>query len=151
MWKWRLWRLFDKSFASHEKWSNKNLIKPRFVHKSASKKFLFDCQWGHEFEGLLNSITNNRWCPYCAHLKLCDNKNCESCFENSYASNEKSKFWSSKNNINSRYVFKESKINKYIFNCNECKNEFSMTLNGNTWCPFCKNKTELKLVKITKI
>lgn len=62
--------------------------------------------------------------------------------------NEKSKFWSTKNELTPRDVFKSAN-KKFIFDCNICNHEFKMWLNHitnqNCWCPKCKNKTELKL------
>jgi very-short-patch-repair endonuclease len=69
-------------------------------------------------------------------------------FEKSFASHPKSKFWSNKNKINPMFVFLNSH-NNFIFDCNVCNNEFTKRPNdiisSNKWCPFCKNKTELKL------
>ena len=59
---------FDKSFDSHEKkiyWRSKNEILPREVFKSTRNKYIFYCEFGHEFESVLYSIINGRWCPKC--------------------------------------------------------------------------------------
>ncbi len=45
----------------------------------------------------------------CNSKRLCTNEECQTCFENSFASHEKSKYWSEKN---PRQVFKSSG-NKY--------------------------------------
>jgi len=73
-------------------------------------------------------------------------------FEKSFASSEKSKYWSNKNgSITPRCVFKSVHI-KYWFNCNKCNNSFESSLghvtNSGTWCPWCVNKTEDKLNQI---
>ena len=147
------------SFASHEKsifWSSKNgNIKPRDVFKGSDKqKYIFDCECGHEFETTLNSITSGCWCHYCSHSKLCEKNDCKKCFEKSFASHEKSIFWSSKNgNIKPRDVFKNTRDN-YIFDCKfghefECA-LYSISGNG-SWCPSCKNKTEVKLFEKIQI
>ena len=125
----------DKSFASNPKsihWSPKNTILPRFVYKSTSSKFLFDCNTcGHEFSIQLNNITNkNSWCQFCVNKKLCDDEKCIMCRDKSFASNPKSICWSKKNTILPRFVFR-SHTKKIIFDCNICGHEFSMTLNGN--------------------
>ncbi len=69
---------YDRSFASHlraQQWSSKNKIKPREVFKSSHEEFWFDCEeCGHDFEAILNNITNGRWCPRCKNkteAKLC--------------------------------------------------------------------------------
>ena len=138
---------FNKSFASHEKskfWSDINGdIKPRQVFKSTKNKYWFNCDCGHNFESSLNNIYNNKWCPYCANKKLCDNEDCKSCHEKSFASHEKSKYWSDKNgNIKPRQVFKSSNT-KYWLSC-ECGHDFESALSEitgqhNTWCPYCSN------------
>jgi hypothetical protein len=53
----------------------------------------------------------------CNSKRLCEKENCKSCFEKSFASNEKSKYWSEKNgDIKPRQVFKSANI-KYWFDC----------------------------------
>ena len=144
---------FNKSFASHEKskyWSDKNSdVKPIQVFKSSGNKYWFNCDCGHEFESDLCHITGmNRWCPYCANKQLCEKEGCPSCFEKSFASHEKSKYWSAKNgDVKPRHVFKSSG-NKYWFNC-DCGHEFNSKLchitGMNCWCSICVNKTEKKI------
>lgn len=53
---------------------------------------------------------------YCSKhpKKLCENKDCKACFEKSFASVDKSKFWSVKNKLNPRQVFKNSLKNLYL-------------------------------------
>jgi very-short-patch-repair endonuclease len=141
---------FNKSFASNEKskyWSEKNGdIKPRQVFKSANTKYWFNCICGHEFESNLNQITGtNSWCPYCTNQKLCENEDCKTCFEKSFASHVKSEFWSEKNgDVKPRQVFKSANT-KYWFDCNSCCHHFesgvaSITSLKPTWCPYCANK-----------
>lgn len=145
---------FNKSFASYEKskyWSDQNEVKPRQIYKSTNKKFWFNCSCGHIFISSPNIInTLNRWCPYCCNpqQKLCNNNECKKCFEKSFASHEKSKYWSDKNELKPREVFKFSE-KKYWFHCNNCNYEFITSLHSisgkNVWCPICVNKTEKKL------
>jgi len=143
-------KCFEKSFANYEKskyWSNKNLLKPYQVFKCSNNKFLFDCPiCSHEFESTLDHIIGGLWCPYCTiggNKKLCDDNNCNTCFEKSFASLEKSKYWSNKNNIDSRKCLKNSN-NKYIFDCQICFHEFKTTLakitSNKRWCSFCTNQ-----------
>lgn len=79
---------------------------------------------------------------------LCNNKNCSSCFSKSFASNEKAKYWSPKNILSPRDIFKGTG-KKYFFIC-EKGHEFekvvgAITGKQNSWCPQCVNKTEQKL------
>ena len=146
----------NKSFASHLKkdfWSSKNgNIRPRDVFKCDHSKYLFDCdQCGHEFEITLNHITNGQWCGYCSNPpnKLCNDENCETCFNKSFASHPKKDFWSDKNVKKPINVFKSS-ASKCLFVC-ENGHEFKSRLadiSKGVWCPFCKKKTETKLYEL---
>ena len=137
---------FDKSFASHEKskyWSNKNgEIKPRDIFKSSGAKYWIDCLCSHTFHITISNINTGYWCPYCANQKLCDNTECQLCYEKSFASHEKSKYWSNKNGeIKPRDAFQGSSKQKFIFDCSICFHSFEKILSsittGNTWCPYC--------------
>jgi hypothetical protein len=64
-------------------------------------------------------------------------------FDKSFASHEKSKYWSDKNELTPEMVFKSSG-KRFIFNCETCKHEFITTLSAicrNRWCPYCSNTT----------
>ena len=148
---------FEKSCASREKmlnsWSIKNKFSPREIAKSSGNKCLFNCDsCGHEFSSSPAVISSGHWCPYCGGQKLCNDDNCKYCFEKSCASHEKmSKYWSRKNKLTARECSKGSNV-KFWFVCNKCEHEFDSTPNDisrtdgkSTWCPFCVNKTEMKL------
>lgn len=147
---------FNNSFASHPKsiyWSNENKLTPRQVFKNADrKKFKFNCICGHKLDVNLKALNQeNKWCKYCAHQELCED-NCEMCFNNSFASVERSKYWSNENKENPRQVFKSSN-KKYKFNCNYCNNLFETPVSDvtrNVWCSLCINKTERKLYENLK-
>ena len=142
---------FENSFASHEKsiyWSNENEVNPRQLFKGTDrKKFIFNCVCGHKLEMVLKQISSQgHWCSYCSHQKLCENNDCEMCFNNSFASVERSKFLHDKN-INSRTLFKSTN-KKFEFDCDVCNKVFACQLSDITrgvWCSFCVNKTELIL------
>ena len=139
---------FNNSFASHEKsiyWSKNNELTPRQLFKNADRrKFKFNCECGHKLEMVLKQISSQgHWCSYCSHQKLCDNEDCKMCFDNSFASVERSKYLHNKN-INPRTLFKST--NKiFEFDCDLCNKVFKSQLSGVTkgiWCSFCVNKTE---------
>jgi very-short-patch-repair endonuclease len=139
---------YSKSFASYEKskyWSEKNNINPLMVLKGSEKKYYFDCTiCGHELLISLKQITSQgHWCSYCSHQKLCDNIHCKICFNNSFASVERSKYLHDKT-INPRTLFKST--NKmFHFDCDKCNKTFKCQLSSITngvWCSFCVNKTE---------
>jgi very-short-patch-repair endonuclease len=152
---------FEKSFASEEKskyWNielNNNII-PRKVLKNSGKKYKFNCDnCQHNFEKILSDITGGHWCPFCCFSSstFCAEKNCIHCFEKSFASHEKAKFWSDKNDINPNKITKYTK-QSYYFDCDKCKNPFKSIISNivklNSWCPKCYNKTELKLYEFIK-
>jgi len=134
-------------FSQHPKckfWSKRNEKNPSELCLNSHKKFWFDCdKCSHEFECILKNINNGRWCPYCSNKKLCDkDKNCNICFEKSFASLEKSKQWSNKNELSPNEFFKNS-CKKFWFDC-ECGHTFETALKyisfDNCWCPYCANR-----------
>ena len=101
---------------------------------------------------LKNITSKGNWCSYCSHQKLCENKECNMCFNNSFDSVERSKYLNDKN-INPRMLFKSTN-KKFNFNCDICKQIFSCQLAAITkgiWCSFCVNKTELILYNELKV
>ena len=142
----------NKSFESHKKseyWSDKNIEKPRQVFKNSAKKYFFNCDiCEHEINISLNHIsTHDAWCGYCSNKILCNSENCNDCFKKSFASHEKSIFWSNKNILAPRNVFKGSG-EKYFFYCDKCKREFQThvkSVTNGSWCPNCVYKTQSKL------
>ena len=140
---------FNKSFASVEysqNWSDKNDEEPFELFKYSHKEYLFNCpECKHIFRQKLSHITKGNKCSYCHNLIMCKQEmNCKICYNKSFASIEKSKFWSNKNQQKPIEVFKKTaKI--FIFDCNKCGNEFKSKLyhitNG-SWCPNCRYKTE---------
>lgn len=147
---------FDRSFLSHARskyWNQeKNKIKPLFVAKTSGKKYWFDCkQCNHAFKATPTTILGGGWCGYCSlSWKHCKNNECEYCYNRSFKSHYRSEFFNKEknNNQNPLYIIK-SKNKKYWFTCDDCGNDFFSTLNNivnrNSWCKFCKNKTEKKL------
>ncbi len=139
---------FYKSFASNiraKNWSRQNEKSPREIMRNTNYKFLFDCkECLHTFEITPYNITNrNSWCRYCAIPSriLCNDIKCDHCFNRSFASHPKAKYWNFlKNEKSPREVFKLSHI-KYWFICDICSHTFDSTLGNitskNSWCPYC--------------
>jgi DNA-directed RNA polymerase subunit RPC12/RpoP len=94
-----------------------------------ANKYLFDClECGHEFTRQISKISGRSdWCPYCSHKQLCENNSCNMCFKNSFASHEKSIFWSKINVKQPREIFKSS-ASKWLFDCCECGHIFENSL-----------------------
>ncbi len=132
---------FEKSFASHPKsifWSTKNPSTPRQIFKNSNINYVFDCECGHEITPILSDVSRGSWCGFCNSKKLCADNDCATCFGKSFASHPKSKFWSSKNKLKPRDVFKNSDT-KFMFDC-DCGHEFKSSLsdvNKGQWCGFC--------------
>ena len=89
---------------------------------------------------------NQRWCSFCSDppQALCDDEECDMCFENSFASHPRAERWSYELNdgVRPRDVFKNTK-NKYFFDCDICLHSFDCALgNVNTghWCRFCEHQ-----------
>lgn len=78
----------------------------------------------------------------CNVRKLCDDLNCDECWERSFASSEYKFCWSLNNvNLTPRDIFKYT-AKPYLFICDYCDHEFSMkpcSIKIGNWCPFCAN------------
>lgn len=148
---------YEKSCASHvmaEAWSSRNELIPRDIFLQSNKKVVFNClTCNHEYQTTPNHYYNRDGsCPYCDNKKLCDKDDCNECFNKSFESHPLVNCWSSKNDMNPRNVFKGSE-RKCIFNCNICNSEFETKMYNvltGYWCPYCKNKTEGKLLEFIK-
>ncbi|MAE85951.1 MAG: hypothetical protein CMB80_24655 [Flammeovirgaceae bacterium] len=154
---------FKNSFASIYKeeiacWSRKNEQFVYEIFKYSNKKYWFDCKkCGHSFHNSPNNITKQKIrCCFCSKKKLCNNKNCVLCFNNSFASFDREKVacWNKKNTKTPREIFKSTN-KKYWFDCKECGHSFYSSLNSITgknhcWCPLCKFKTEKQFLQWLK-
>jgi very-short-patch-repair endonuclease len=93
---------------------------------------------------LRNINMRNSWCPYCAkpNKKLCEDLKCKQCFEKSFASHEKAKYWSNKNELKPIQIAIKSH-KKYWFQC-DCSHTFEAILSditqNNSWCSYCSNR-----------
>jgi very-short-patch-repair endonuclease/ribosomal protein L31 len=139
---------FNKSFQTHpmaKSWSSKNILSPRMVFKNSEKKFWFYCKdCNHEFNGMVSSITNDKYCPYCNNQYLCKNDSCKFCFKKSCASNNNMlNRWSHLNVTSPRELFLHSR-NKITLNCLICKHENQTSpmnySKHDGFCAYCANK-----------
>ena len=136
---------YSKSFACHPRalyWSKENNLSPRYVSLSSNKQFLFVCQiCKHLFNSSLHNIVfKGDWCPFCSHNRLCVQELCQQCYKNSFASCQQSLFWSTKNHLKPRNVFKKSN-QKFYLDCPKCDHEVYVTLydvvQSKGFCKFC--------------
>ncbi|AMQ10801.1 restriction endonuclease [Brazilian marseillevirus] len=143
---------FPKSFASHslsKHWSKKNKEDPKVVVLTSRKVFLFVCDCGHEYERKpFDVVKRGLLCLFCKGEKLCDSEGCEMCKINSFASHEKSQFWSTKNNFSPETITKKHS-KKCWFACPDCSHSFQQEPRvvclpdknkGRRWCPYCTNQ-----------
>jgi very-short-patch-repair endonuclease len=132
----------NKSFASNFKskyWSEKNVGSPRNYLKFSKVEFYFECENKHLFQISLVDIMSGTWCPCCSSRKLCDNINCESCYNTSFASDPKATYWSIQNKTHPRDHIRTSH-DLCIFECEICKHTFSTKLSDiarGCWCQYC--------------
>ncbi len=154
---------YKKSFAStdYSKYIHPNCkIDTRSVFAGSDIVVTFICpneKCKHTFEKNLRDVKHGYFCPYCPNSgrkKICDDESCQPCLKKTFASHPKAIFWSTKNKIQPRKVPIGRSQQKYWFDCPECNNDFQMSTShissNNHWCPYCKNKTELKLHKALK-
>ena len=76
--------------------------------------------------------------------QLCSDPDCIACYEKSFASSDKTQYWSSENSVTPRDVLKNSSV-KYQFNC-PCGHAIFKPLhsiNQGAWCPYCSNPPKL--------
>jgi len=149
---------YNKSFASHPKakcWSSKNGKTARQVFKGSSNKYWLICDvCNHEFSNCMDYLTmQGGWCHYCSHDKLCESETCQMCYDNSLAGNSMAQYWSAKNKVTPRMIFRHGTTEKFIFDCPYCKNEYlaiASIISMGHWCDCMLNKTEYKLHEYLK-
>jgi hypothetical protein len=151
---------FLKCFASHPKaefWSDKNELTPFQIALNYTMPCLFDCpDCGHDYEKRPNDIVQRGdGCPYCAkhNNKLCDDAECDACFDRSFASHIRSENWSDHNVKTAREVA-ISCNDQYLFDC-ECGNVFKMAPNHivlrDDWCPECGKTRNKGMERFTRL
>ena len=112
---------------------------------NCNTKYWFKCNTcDHSFDSELANINFGKWCPYCSNppKQLCNDSNCITCFNKSFACHKKAFFWdSAKNKCSARDCFLNSEC-KYWFVCEFCQHSFEASLTRvsyNGWCPYCSN------------
>jgi hypothetical protein len=137
-------------------WSDKNTVNPRVISKKGRTECWLKCpksKFLHEYKKDLNNYVRNGCpCVLCSGnpTYLCDDWDCNLCLEYSFASCDKSEYFSDENKdangdfIYPRQIFKLSH-DKYIFKCSKSNHTFEARLDNvarGSWCPYpCCNKT----------
>lgn len=158
-----------RSFAAHPKakhWhptknvnENGKILTPRNVRPRSDRTHWFICdECGHDFDAPLGNITMKprgrhkpTWCPFCANGPLCDDKNCDMCFENSFAAHPKAIYWDEEKNVDEhgqKLTPRDYRIGSNVvcfFKCGECGHTFDIRLGKVSgkdvrWCHFCGGK-----------
>jgi very-short-patch-repair endonuclease len=142
--------LKNSCFIYKDTWSDNNKEKCEYVALSNGKKFWFNClNCNHEYEQSPANKTSGRGCPYCVNKLRCGD--CETCLKNSCFRYKDD--WSDKNKEKCEYVALSS-VKKFLFNCDTCNHEYEQSPNHKTnlgaGCPYCVNKTELKVADFLK-
>lgn len=137
---------YNRSFVSCSKHIYLNIdnnIDPRQIEKYSNKKCKFTCyKCDHNFFSLIKNISNGIWCSYC-YNGICKDTKCIPCFNRSFASDSRSKFWDYElNDFKPRDLSKMS--NKMCwFKCNNCPHSFDIILYAVTgkghWCRYCSH------------
>jgi len=136
---------FNKSFASHPRaaeWSAANPRTARMAFLNQNAVAVFTCKVClHALKISPSNVNIGHWCSYCANQKLCEDEECQMCFDKSMASHPSSEFWSAKNELKLRQVFKHGHRRAW-FNC-ICGHEFRAFIGDITrnrsWCGYCSN------------
>lgn len=86
-------------------------------------------------------MDDNVICSHCNGQQLCDDDQCDKCFEKSFASHEKSRFWNINNLVKPREIYKNTH-KKFLFDCDKCGVTFEKSPNYilcGLWCTHCIN------------
>lgn len=134
---------FTKSFASHPRsaeWSATNPKTARMTFLNQNAVADFTCKVClHGLKISPSGVNIGHWCSYCANQKLCEDEECQMCFDKSMASHPSSEFWSARNELKPRQVFKRGNTRAW-FNC-ICGHEFCACIGDITrnrsWCGYC--------------
>lgn len=136
---------FALSFASHPRaanWSEENSLMPRQISAHTHKLFIFVCEvCNHKFKISPRDVSKGSFCSFCSlpPKRLCDDIDCQRCFQRSFASIEFSQYWALDNEKQPRELFPSSPA-KYMFDCTTCGHRFEASLANITagkHCPFC--------------
>lgn len=113
----------DKDFMN-KYWSDKNKINPYDISSRSTTKIWIKCQetdYHGDYETTCNVFTANHRCPYCYNQKVHKLDSFGALYP------EKAKYWSNRNK-KSPYEVAPKSGKKYWFVCEDCGNEFKVTL-----------------------
>ncbi len=133
-------------------------INPRqiIINSAQSPVLWFNCDnCNHSFSKTPGLLKRGTWCPYCCNRaiqKICEDSDCERCFEISLASyigktkNGKLKIecfdYENNGSLTPRQLIKGSNT-KHQYICDNCPHKFQRSpqqICNNLWCPYCCNQ-----------
>tara|TARA_B000000565_G_C23776505_1_gene374232 strand:- start:36 stop:2522 length:2487 start_codon:yes stop_codon:yes gene_type:complete len=133
-------------------------INPRqiIINSAISPVLWFNCDnCNHSFSKTPGLLKTGTWCPYCCNgaiQKICEDSDCERCFERSLASyigktkNGKLKIecfdYENNGSLTPRQLIKGSNT-KHQYICDNCPHKFQRSpqqICNNLWCPYCCNQ-----------
>jgi hypothetical protein len=139
-------------------------LNPRqiIINTSLFPVLWFNCDnCNHSFSKTPNLLKAGTWCPYCCNVaiqKICEDSDCERCFERSLASyigktkNGKLKIecfdYENNGNLTPRQLIKGSSNKKLQYICDDCPHKFQRSpqqICNNLWCPYCCNQKYILL------
>ena len=140
---------FDNSFASN-KYANQWIYElndktPREVLSGTSKKYWLKCDTcKHEYEKSLKRIKEKNGCYFCNSTYLCEDEDCDFCFNKSLASDPRAEhFISSESGKTTRQIVKKGK-EMCTFECQTCKHLFTIKVGNfiqlDQSCGFCTGR-----------
>lgn len=144
------------SFASHPRsaFLLDESVNARQIFLNSNSVFTFHCDdCNHDYRMSPASIMSKKSnCPFCCKPSkmLCEDPNCDHCFQKSFANHPLAVRWCPTNNKTPRDVFLNSN-DKYWLVCPDCGHRYSVTLcdlnRNRTGACLCHHKTEKKLHK----
>ncbi len=110
----------------------------KIKYKNYNENLTIICKIHGEFSQIAKNHLCGSGCAECNKQTKQENMPLENSF---FSKNEKSKFWSPKNELSPKNVIPSSK-QKFMFDCNVCNHEFMKApykVQKGGWCPYCAN------------
>jgi len=114
---------------------NGKCLSTKYIYSKT--KYLWECEFSHQWKASHNNINNGRWCPFCAAaMKL----TMDNCYQLAKSKNGKC--------LSVEYI---NNITKLLWECDkghQWKASYSNVNSSGTWCPYCSNHPSIIKFKI---
>lgn len=134
--------LFTLNTEAEKYWSKNNTIEPTSLAKGSTKRALWTCELGHEWESIINNFTKGYRCPYCSNKKILKGFN-----DLATIRPDLIKWWSSNNEI-TPYEISVFSNKKILWMCKleheweeKCSN---IAVSNKRRCPYCSGHRVFK-------